>query len=66
MTVAEIQAYPAEYLTADQIAPILGANPDTIRRQAREAPELLGFPRTVIGRRVRFPKRPFLQFLGVE
>ena len=53
MTVAEIKASTAEFLTAEQIAPVLGANPDTIRRQAREAPELLRFPVTVIGRRVR-------------
>ena len=66
MTVAEIKASTAEFLTAEQIAPVLSANPDTIRRQAREAPELLRFPVTVIGRRVRFPRLAFLKFMGVE
>ena len=66
MTVAEIKASTADYLTAEQIAPVLGANPDTIRRQAREAPELLGVPAVVLGRRVRFPRLAFLKFMGVE
>ena len=66
MTVAEIKASTADYLTAEQIAPVLGANPDTIRRQAREAPELLGIPAVVLGRRVRFPRLAFLKFMGVE
>ena len=66
MTVAEIKASTADYLTTEQIAPVLGANPDTIRRQAREAPELLGVPAVVLGRRVRFPRLAFLKFMGVE
>ena len=66
MTVAEIKASTADYLTAEQIAPVLGANPDTIRRQAREAPELLCVPAVVLGRRVRFPRLAFLKFMGVE
>ena len=66
MTVSEIKASTDEFLTAEQIAPVLGANPDTIRRQAREAPELLGVPAVVLGRRVRFPRLAFLKFMGVE
>ena len=66
MTVAEIKASTAEFLTAEQIAPVLGANPDTIRRQAREAPELLGIPSVIMGTRVRFPRMAFLKFMGIE
>ena len=67
MTLAQIEALPCEVLTCAQIAPMLKANPATIHDQAIERPELLGFPVIVAGRRVKIPRRPFINFMkGVE
>lgn len=63
MTLDEIAALPVEVLTPAQIAPVLHLDQDTIRGQARECPELLGFPVVVAGNRVKIPKRPFLMFM---
>ena len=62
MTLAEIKQSPALYLTAADIAPVLGCDPDLLRAQARYKPELLGFPVCVIGSRVKIPRRAFLAF----
>lgn len=62
-TLEDIEDLDCETLTAQQIAPILCANPETIRLQARERPELLGFPVIVLGNRVKIPRQPFLSFM---
>ena len=64
MTLAEIKASDKMWLTPDEIAPVIGAHAQSIRAAAREKPELLGFPVTVVGSRTRIPRKPFLQFLG--
>lgn len=48
------------------IAPILKADPLYLRETARQAPEALGFPVCVVGRRVKIPRVPFLRFCGVD
>ena len=63
MTLEQIEAMPTEVLTCTDVAKVLGANADTIRQQARERPELLGFRVIVAGNRVKIPKRAFLQFM---
>ena len=63
MTLAELEAVPGDVLTCRQIAPVLRANPATLRRQAAERPELLGFPVIIAGSRVKIPKAPFLRFM---
>ena len=64
MTALEtLAAKDSEFLLIREIAPILGANPQTIRCQAQQRPEMLGFPVIVIGSRVKIPKRPFIQFM---
>ncbi len=57
---------PKEQLTAAQIAPITGQDPNTIRYMARNMPERLPFPCIVgpTGRRVWIPKWPFLNAFG--
>lgn len=50
-------------LTANDIAPILKSDPQLIRMQARERPELLGFPVVCIGSRVKIPREAFLSFM---
>lgn len=64
MTVEEIKASPERWLTADQIAPVMECDPNSIRRQAQTDPAKLGFPVTVIGARVKVNRMGFLKFLG--
>ena len=66
MTAAELASIPADVLTVDQVASVLGSNPQTIRTQARTDPASLGFPVIVIGNRVKIPKLPFLAHMGIE
>ena len=54
------------YLTAAEAAKILHCDPQALRRQARKDPTALGFAVIVVGRRVRIPREPFLQYLGAE
>lgn len=63
MTLEEIAALPVEVLTPAQVAPVLRLDQDTIRGQARECPERLGFPVIVAKSRVKIPKQPFLRFM---
>lgn len=62
-TLEQIEAMPTEVLTCADVAHILGANPETIRQQARERPELLGFRTIIAGNRVKIPKRAFVRFM---
>ena len=50
-------------LTAAQVAPILGSDPQTIRMQARLRPDLLPFPAVCLGSRVKIPKEAFLRVM---
>ena len=62
-TLSEVERSKKSMLTANDIAPILGSDPQLIRMQARERPELLGFPVICIGSRVKIPKEGFLCFV---
>lgn len=53
------------FLTPQDIAPVLNANPNTIRDTAKEHPEQIGYPFTFNGKLMKIPKIPFLQFLGL-
>ena len=64
MTLEEIKASDAVFLNPADIAPLLGCDPNWIRRAAHDAPELIGFPVSVLGHRTRIPRKPFLAFLG--
>lgn len=63
MTFEEIRASDKAMLTAEDIAPVLGCNPQSIRLQAQEDPSKLGFPVVVVGKRNRIPREPFIQFM---
>jgi hypothetical protein len=65
-TLEQIESMPTEVLTCADVAHILGANADTIRQQARERPELLGFRTIIAGNRVKIPKRAFVRFMRGE
>lgn len=59
----ELIASDQTVITAAQAAPFINADPCTIRLQARERPELLGFPVCVCGSYVKIPRLPFIEFL---
>lgn len=64
MTIKEMCNSDEVFLTPAEVAPVLGSDPQTIRVAAQSRPELLGFPVTVIGNRVKIPRIPFLRFVG--
>lgn len=64
MTLDEIRQSRSLCLTAADIAPVLEVDAAAIRLQAQKDPSKLGFPVTVIGNRVKIPRRPFLSFFG--
>lgn len=66
MTLNEIKNTDKPMLLASDVAPVLGCDPHSIRIQARQAPDLLGFPVVVIGNRTLIPRRPFLAYIGEE
>lgn len=63
MTLEDIKAMEKEMLTPAVVASVIGANPQGIRVAARQEPQSLGFPVSVMGTRVRIPRRPFIQFM---
>ena len=65
MTLEEIKASNKLFLTPAEVAPVLGSDPHTVRCTARQRPELLGFPFTFSGNRMKIPRLPFLRWMGV-
>lgn len=66
MTLDEIRASDKPFLTPADVAGVLAADAQSIRLQAREFPEALGFPVICVGNRTKIPRKPFLRFLGEE
>ena len=66
MTIEEIKNSDKIYLTCNDVSQVLHSNPATLHKTASERPERLGFRVCVAGNRVRIPRIPFLQFLGLE
>lgn len=66
MTLEELKASDKAFLTPADVAPVLGTHPHTIRVMAHQAPEMLGFPFTFSGCRMKIPRVPFLRFVGLE
>lgn len=66
MTLEQLEALDKEMLTPAEIAPILGVQPYSINLQAKQAPQMLGFPVICMGTRVKIPKRPFIRFVRGE
>jgi hypothetical protein len=66
MTIEQIKASDAVFLRPVDIAAILGCDAQAIRDVAKETPERLGFPVTVMGTRTKIPRKPFLRFLGED
>lgn len=66
MTLDELAALTVDVLTPAQVAPVLRLDADTIRGQARDCPERLGFNVIVAGSRVKIPRVAFLKFMRGE
>lgn len=66
MTLAEIKALDKDIITASQAAGPLGCDPQFIRSAAHKRPELLGFPVTVMGSRVKIPRLAFIRYMEGE
>lgn len=63
MSLEELRSYPRDWLTCEQVAPVLGADRANIHDQAVTDPAALGFPVVVIKSRVKIPKIPFIRFM---
>ena len=66
MTLEEIKAMEREFLIPRDVAPVLGVDPQDIRVAAKLAPEKLGFNVSVIGSRVKIPRRAFIRWMEGE
>lgn len=64
MTIAEIKSSDRLWLTPADVAPVLGCDPNLIRRQAEADPSALGFPVTRVGTRTKIWRKPFLEYIG--
>ena len=63
MTLDELKSSDKVMLTPADVAPILGCDPQDIRVQARQRPELLGFNVAVVGTRVKVPRVAFIKWV---
>ena len=63
MTLAELKQLDKDVITPAQAAGVLGCNPQYIRVAARQRPELLGFPVTLIRSRVKIPRLAFIRYM---
>lgn len=66
MTLEEIKKLDRDFITAADVAEVLGTDPNSLRWQAREEPANLGFPVVVIKSRVKIPRLPFIRFICGE
>lgn len=70
MTLKEIEVSDKDTLAPSDISTILGCHPYSINVQAKQdvlqGVNSLGFPITIVGNRVRIPRIPFLEFMGVK
>lgn len=66
MTLDEIRNSTKMMLTPSDVAEVLGCDAQSIRINAKIAPERLGFPVIMIGNRVKIPKLAFIRFITGE
>ena len=64
MTIDQIRASKAPFLTPAQAAKILQCDPHVLRITARENRDRLGFPVICVGNRVKIPREPFLHYVA--
>ena len=61
--IEELRRMTEDTITPNTAARYLKCNPQLIRTAARQRPELLGFPVSCIGNRVKIPRVAFIKFL---
>ena len=66
MTISDLKKMDKEMLTPGDIAPILGCDPNLIRRQAKEDIKQLGFPASKLGSRIKIPRQAFINWYEGE
>ena len=62
MTIEDLKKLDKEVLTPGDVAPVLGCDPNVIRRQAKEDIYALGFPCSKIGTRIKIPRQGFISW----
>lgn len=65
-TLQDLINCPKDFFTPQQVGDVLGCDPQNLRIMARQRPELMRFEFQIVGNRVKFPKRPFLHYMGVR
>lgn len=65
-TLQDLINYPKDFFTPQQVGDVLGCDPQNLRIMARQRPELMQFEFQIVGNRIKFPKRPFLRYMGVR
>lgn len=64
MCLEDIKKSQKLFLIPEDIADVMGSDPQTIRETARQKPELIGYRFTFSGSRMKIPRKPFLEWLG--
>lgn len=59
LTLKEAEALPRDYLTAQEVAAVMGISCHTLYKQRDQMP----FPILRIGRNYRIPKKPFVEYM---
>ena len=62
-TLEELREIDKPFLTPEDISGVLGSNPQTIRVTAHQRPDLIGYPFTFAGNRMKIPRIPFFRFV---
>ena len=62
-TLDELETYPQQTLTAEQVAQFLGCSVQSIRSQAQIDAGALGFPVIPYGSTIRIPRLGFIYFM---
>ncbi len=63
MTIEDIKKMTKEILTPVEVAQILQCDAELIRFQARKDISSLGFPVSVMGSRIKIPRRAFIKWI---
>lgn len=63
MTWEEIKASDKLILTAQDVAPVLQCDPQTLRLSVRKQKDLIGFNCCIIGQTLRIPRMAFIKWM---
>ena len=63
MTIDDLRNSTKDFLSPTEVGNILHSDPQSIRVTARQRPELIGYPFTFSGNRMKIPRIGFLAWL---